>query len=80
MDQAKYVMETGLASDLNPVIKCSPEMYNLLIQEIDDLFEQLIMNGPAAEKYTRIRRVCKLYPALAVLRGMPKLSEIVKSN
>lgn len=52
-----YTIEIGLASDGLPVIKCSPEIYEKLLEELDAMVRVQIEMGvfPAfARKYTAI--------------------------
>jgi len=52
-----YTIEIGLASDGLPVIKCSPEFYEKLFEELDAMIKVQIEMGlfpTFARKYTAI--------------------------
>lgn len=69
----EYVMETGLASDSNPVIKCSPGMYNMLIKEARAIFEEELKVHNKIHHRKVAKKLAKKSPALAVLSAMPLL-------
>ena len=69
----KYEVQTGLNRVQNPVILCSPEYYDLLIDECRRIFQYARENG-------NLEQIIKEFPALAVLGQHPKFSEIQKGN
>jgi hypothetical protein len=73
--QKKFYIETGLASDLNPVIKCSPDMYDQIIQECRNIVSDI------KKLPTEIgKEEAKKIAALWILSTHPKCSEINKQN
>ena len=69
----KYSVETGLNKDGMPVIKCSTEYYEELIQECRSMVRYSIEMGT-------FKMFARTYPGICVLANMPTISELFNSN
>lgn len=75
----KYEIITGLASDLNPVIKCTPAMYDQLLEECRAVILDFVGDGTNIEKEKKAKEFGKKYPAICILSQHPKMKELSPS-
>jgi len=73
MSKPKYTLEIGLNRKQQPVLVCSPELYDQLIAEIRLLIDN-------ADHMGLISIFIKTYPVISLLATQPKCSEIKTSN
>lgn len=73
MSKPEYILETGLNRKQQPVLVCSPELYDQLIAEA-----RLLIDG--ADFMGVMSGFIETYPVIGLLATQPKYSEIQKSN
>lgn len=76
----KYSLETGLNRKLQPVLVCSPDLYDELIAECRAFFEVMVKSAPESMRGEALKKYCRLYPAIGLLAQQPMYSEIAESN
>ena len=69
----KYSVECGLNHKGVPIIKCSPEYYEQLIDECRHLIH-------IAKQSDTLKNFLLDFPAIGALATMPKMSESINSN
>ena len=69
----KYTVETGLNTNGNPVIKCSKDYYNELVQECREMVRVSTEMGT-------LDIIARAYPAICLLATMPTVEEVFNAN
>jgi len=73
MNEPIYILETGLNRKQQPVIVCSPELYDELIKEARLLIKGALYMGV-------MEQFLETYTVVGLLATQPTYSEIQKSN
>jgi hypothetical protein len=78
----KYTIETGLNAKNQPVIVCSPEFYDQLIQDCRNIFSSGDYKAFTDETEKRLHRemIAKAFPAIGVLATHPTVNEIKRKQ